>query len=168
MRWPCLFYQNGTPLIFQFSLLMSSFMYTFIRFYFLYCPPRNWCLPTTISCFDNLSSYTILCFFPLQSFGFKWVPSKPNRDYPTKLWNREKTIFHCWNTVLTKITIFHVLKVLLFFLFFLWINSSRYHVYSYLNKEWLPWLPPSSYAIHRQHLCSPRVLQEELISTLHN
>ena len=68
VRWPCLFYQNGTPLIFQFSLLMSSFMYRSIRFYFLYCPPRNWCLPTTISCFDNLSSYTILCFFPSAVF----------------------------------------------------------------------------------------------------
>lgn len=68
VRWPCLFYRNGTPLIFQFFLLMSSFMYRSIRFYFLYCPPRNWCLPTTISCFDNLSSYTILCFFPSAVF----------------------------------------------------------------------------------------------------
>lgn len=68
VRWSCLSYQSGTPLIFQFHLLMSSFMYRSIRFYFLYCPPRNWCLPTTISCFDNLSSYTILCFFPSAVF----------------------------------------------------------------------------------------------------
>lgn len=93
VRWPCLFYQNGSPLIFQFSLLMSSFLYRSIRFYFHYCPPRNWCLPTTISCFDNLSSYTILLFLSLCSlFGFKWVPSKYSRDYPTKLWNGKNTI----------------------------------------------------------------------------
>lgn len=68
VRWPYLSYQNDTLLIFQFSLLMPSFMCRSIRFYFLYCPLRTWCLPTTVSCFDNLSSYTILCFFPSVAF----------------------------------------------------------------------------------------------------
>lgn len=168
VRWPCLFYQNGTPLIFQFSLLMSFFMYRSIRFYFLYCPPRNWCLPTTISCFDNLSSYTILCFFPSAVFlasneCLQNIAETIQPNYAT----REKS-FLCVSNVLPKLQSFMCSQSSFFSYLFLWINPPCYLVYSYLNKEWLPWLPPSSYAIHRQHLCSPHVLQEELISTLHN
>lgn len=68
VRWPYLSYQNDTLLIFQFSLLMPSFMYRSIRFYFLYCPPRTRCRPSTVSCFDNLSNYTILCLFLSAAF----------------------------------------------------------------------------------------------------
>lgn len=170
MRWPCLFYQNGTPLIFQFSLLMSSFMYRSIRFYFLYCPPRNWCLPTTISCFDNLSSYTILCFFPsavfLASNEFLQNIAKTILPNHATGWKQLSVCKHHP----AKTTIFLVLLAFFFSLFIFMTPppTTCYLVYSYLNKEWLPWLPPSSYAIHRQHLCSPCVLQEELISTLHN
>lgn len=117
VRWPCWFHQNGIPLIFQFSLLMSSFMYRSIRFYFLYCPPRNWCLPTTISCFDNLSSYTVLLFLSLCSlFGFKWVPSKYSKDSPTKLCNERKQLsMHMHHPA--QATIFLVLLVFFLSLF---------------------------------------------------
>lgn len=98
VRWPYLSYQNDTLLIFQFSLLMPCFMYRSIRFYFLYCPPRTWCFPTTVSCFDNLSSYTILFLSLCSLSSFKWVPSNIS-DYPIKLYNRGKSIL---NTVLCK------------------------------------------------------------------
>jgi len=55
--------------------------------------------------------------------------------------------------------------------FYLFFNGSKnpcHLTYSSFNKEWLPWLPPSRTTIHCQHLCSPRVLREQLISTLHN
>lgn len=117
VRWPCLFYQNGTPLIFQFSLLMSSFMYRSIRFYFLYCPPRNWCLPTTISCFDNLSSYTILCFFPSAVFLASNECLQNIADYLTKLCNGGGNQLSMCKHQSAKTTIFPVPKVIFPFLY---------------------------------------------------
>lgn len=100
VRWPCLSYQNDTPLIFQFSLLMPSFMYRSIRFHFLYCPLRTWCLPTTVSCFDILSNYIqYSVFFPLQSFWLQMSAFKYSNL--SKLSNRGKNIL-CVNTVLPK------------------------------------------------------------------
>ena len=101
VRWPCLSSQNDTALIFQFSLLMPSFMCRSIRSHFLYCPPRTWCLPTTVSCFDNLSSYTILCFFP-SAFVLASNDCLQNiADYPIKVYNWGKSFLYI-NTVLPK------------------------------------------------------------------